>query len=198
LIFDREGMGERMSLVEQELAKSGVAGTILRFSLVLAEEGGVLVDFERQANFGPFIIIPGSGQAHMQPILREDAARIIVETIGRADLLGKIIELGDRDALYKNPLHPYTQSLLSAVPIPDPIKERKRRRIVLKGDIPSPVNPPPGCRFHTRCPVAFERCKIEVPPLTEYGVGHLGACHWVEEHGGKAPDVAGSVDAVAI
>ena len=79
---------------EQELAKSGVAGTILRFSLVLAEEGGALVDFERQANFGPFIIIPGSGQAHMQPILREDAARCVVETIGRPELLGKIVELG--------------------------------------------------------------------------------------------------------
>ena len=79
---------------EQELAKSGVAGTILRFSLVLAEEGGALVDFERQANFGPFIIIPGGGQAHMQPILREDAARCVVETIGRPELLGKIVELG--------------------------------------------------------------------------------------------------------
>lgn len=79
---------------EQELAKSGVAGTILRFSMVLAEEGGPLIDFERQANFGPFVIIPGSGQAQMQPILREDAARCVVETIGRPELLGKIVELG--------------------------------------------------------------------------------------------------------
>jgi NADH dehydrogenase len=79
---------------EQELAKSGVAGTILRFSLVLAEEGGVLNDFEREANFGPFLIVPGSGQAKLQPILREDAARCVVDSIGRPDLLGKIIELG--------------------------------------------------------------------------------------------------------
>ena len=79
---------------EQELAKSGVAGTILRFSFVLAEAGGVLTDFERAANFGPFLIIPGSGQAHLQPILREDAARCVVETIGRPELLGKIVELG--------------------------------------------------------------------------------------------------------
>jgi uncharacterized protein YbjT (DUF2867 family) len=79
---------------EQELAKSGVAGTILRFSFVLAEEGGVLNDFERAANFGPFLIIPGSGQTHLQPILREDASRCVVETIGRQDLLGKIVELG--------------------------------------------------------------------------------------------------------
>ena len=79
---------------EQELAKSGVAGTILRFSFVLAEEGGVLTDFERAANFGPFLIIPGDGQAQLQPILREDAARCVVETIGRTELLGKIVELG--------------------------------------------------------------------------------------------------------
>jgi len=79
---------------EQELAKSGVAGTILRFSLVLAEEGGVLNDFEREANFGPFLIVPGSGQAKLQPILREDAARCVVDTIGRPELLGKIVELG--------------------------------------------------------------------------------------------------------
>jgi NADH dehydrogenase len=79
---------------EQELAKSGVAGTILRFSLVLAEEGGVLNDFEREASFGPFLIVPGSGQAKLQPILREDAARCVVDTIGRSELLGKIVELG--------------------------------------------------------------------------------------------------------
>lgn len=79
---------------EQELAKSGVAGTILRFSFVLAEEGGVLTDFERAANFGPFLIIPGSGQTQVQPILREDAARCVVETIGHPELLGKIVELG--------------------------------------------------------------------------------------------------------
>ncbi len=79
---------------EQELAKTGVAGTIVRFSLILGEEGGTLDFFERTAAFGPFIIIPGTGQAQFQPILREDAARIVVETIGRADMLGKIIELG--------------------------------------------------------------------------------------------------------
>jgi uncharacterized protein YbjT (DUF2867 family) len=79
---------------EQELTKSGVAGTILRFSFVLAEEGGVLTDFERAANFGPFLIVPGSGQAKLQPILREDAARCVVETISKPELLGQIVELG--------------------------------------------------------------------------------------------------------
>jgi NADH dehydrogenase len=79
---------------EQELTKSGVAGTILRFSFVIAEEGGVVNDFERAANFGPFLIIPGSGQAQLQPILREDAARCVVETIDKPELNGQIVELG--------------------------------------------------------------------------------------------------------
>jgi oligopeptide transport system ATP-binding protein len=68
--------------------------------------------------------------------------------------------------------------------------ERRRNRIVLTGDIPSPVSPPSGCRFHTRCPVAFERCVEEDPPFKDYGKGHLTACHWVDEHGGAAPDLA--------
>src|SRR6266705_2244913 len=84
---------------EQELAKTGVAGTILRFSFVLAEEGGILNDFERAANFGPFLIIPGDGQTQMQPILREDAARCVVEAISKPELLGKIIELGGPEVL---------------------------------------------------------------------------------------------------
>jgi oligopeptide transport system ATP-binding protein len=107
------------------------------------------------------------------------------------------MELANRDDLYENPLHPYTQSLLSAIPIPDPHIERRKKRIVLTGDIPSPVNPPSGCRFHTRCPVAFDRCKVEVPPFTEYEPGHFAACHWVEEHGGKAPDIASDTGVAA-
>jgi uncharacterized protein YbjT (DUF2867 family) len=88
---------------EQELAKTGVAGSILRFSLVLAEEGGVLHDFERAANFGPFLVIPGSGQNHMQPIVREDAARCVVEAIAKPELLGKIVELGGPEVVtYEN------------------------------------------------------------------------------------------------
>jgi len=89
--------------------------------------------------------------------------------------LGKIVELTDRQTLYNNPQHPYTQALMSAIPIPDPDLERER--IVLTGDVPSPIHPPSGCRFHTRCPVTFDRCKVEEPPLVDLGGEHLAACH---------------------
>ena len=95
--------------------------------------------------------------------------------------LGKIVELGDVDDVYDNPLHPYTQSLLSAVPVPDPYVEETRRRIILAGDVPSPANPPRGCNFNTRCPVAFDMCGHEDldPPLIEVESRHFAACHRV-------------------
>ena len=89
--------------------------------------------------------------------------------------LGKIVELTDRDDLYRDPQHPYTQALMSAIPVPNPAL--KRRRVVLSGDVPSPLRPPPGCRFHTRCPLSFDRCKVEEPPLIDLGGNHLAACH---------------------
>lgn len=96
--------------------------------------------------------------------------------------LGKMAEMADRDVLYRDPLHPYTQSLMSAIPIPDPTL--KRQRILLQGDVPSPLNPPKGCRFHTRCPLAFDKCSQEEPPFKDYGDRHYAAC-WLLETGEK-------------
>ena len=93
--------------------------------------------------------------------------------------LGIMAELAGRDELYDNPLHPYTQALLSAVPIPDPKKDRARRRTILTGDVPSPINPPSGCRFHPRCPLAVDRCSQEVPAWRQVSPGHWVACHLV-------------------
>ncbi len=99
--------------------------------------------------------------------------------------LGWIVELADRNALYENPLHPYTKALLSAVPIPDPVIEAKRERIILTGDVPSPARPPSGCRFHTRCPIAQKGlCDVEVPAFRDVGHNHWVACHLVPDGAG--------------
>ena len=89
--------------------------------------------------------------------------------------LGKIVEVADRSALFATPHHPYTRALLSAVPVPDPTA--KRQRIILRGDVPSPINPPSGCRFHTRCPFVHDRCRTEEPVLRDVGLGRISACH---------------------
>lgn len=91
--------------------------------------------------------------------------------------LGTMMELASRDRLYENPLHPYTKALLSALPVPDPT--HKKERILLKGDIPNPASPPTGCKFHTRCPIAKDRCKKEIPAFREAEQGHFVACHFV-------------------
>ncbi len=106
--------------------------------------------------------------------------------------LGKIAELSPRDALYARPLHPYAEALLSAVNEPDPVRAAKRQRIILKGDVPSPANPPKGCSFSTRCPKVFDRCRLETPALAEVEPGRHVACHLFSTHNNAAAQTGAS------
>ena len=103
--------------------------------------------------------------------------------------LGRIVEIADRDQLYREPMHPYTQALMSAVPVADPVVEAQRKRVVVTGEVPSALNPPPGCRFHTRCPQAMPRCKQDDPPLVMLDARRAVACHLHPALPGSAPPV---------
>lgn len=146
---------------------------------IQAQVVNLLDDLQRELGL-TYVII-----AHDLSVIRHVSDRIAVM------YLGKIVEVADRESLYAKPMHPYTNALLSAVPVPDPKRRAKRERILLTGDVPSPIAPPPGCRFHTRCWKATEVCKTTEPPLVALASGHEVACHHPENTGGSG-DAGGS------
>ena len=129
----------------------------------------LMMDLQKQLNLTYLFI------AHDLAAVRHVSSRVAVM------YLGKVVEVADRNEIYAAPKHPYTRALLSAVPLPDPEIQKKRQRIVLQGDVPSPLTPPPGCPFHTRCPEALHHCSLDVPKFKDYGVGHFVSCHLMEK-----------------
>ena len=133
---------------------------------IQAQIVNLLMDLQREFHLSLIFI------SHNLSVVRHISHRILVLYLGR------VMELADRDQLYRNPRHPYTQALVSAVPIPDPDLERQKERLVLTGDLPSPLAPPSGCVFRTRCPYATAICAEDIPPLDLIEPGHQAACHW--------------------
>ena len=130
---------------------------------VQAQVINLLMDLQRELGISYLFV------AHDLAVVEHISHRVAVM------YLGKIVELTDKRSLFTHPQHPYTEALLAAVPVPDPTVQR--RRVILSGDVPSPIAPPPGCRFHTRCPYAFDRCRSEEPAMREVRPGHWAACH---------------------
>jgi len=142
---------------------------------VQAQVINLLIDLQEEFNLALLFI------SHDLAVVEHVSHRIAVMYVG------KIVEITETRTLFKNPLHPYTEALLSAVPVPDP--RAVKDKIILAGDVASPINPPPGCRFHTRCPYVVDRCRVDDPPLQEVAAGHRVACH-LREPGSAAATLA--------
>lgn len=200
-LFERVGLRrENMLKYPHEFSggqrqRLGIARALaLNPSLIIADEAvsaldvsvkaqviNLMMDLQQEFDLGYLFI------SHDIAVIEHISHRVAVM------YLGKIVELTDKDTIFRTPLHPYTEALLSAVPIPDP--RVKRDRIILRGDVPSPINPPAGCHFHTRCPYAVDRCRVEAPPLTEVAPGHHVACHLREVGAGPVKLTPTKVDA---